>query len=371
MHTPIINVTRPHLPPLEDFLPSLRHIWDGRVLTNSGPYHQQLESELQSYLGVPHISLFCNATIALVTALQALQIQGEVITTPYTFVATSHALLWNNLKPVFVDIEPDTFNIDPEKIERAITPATTAIMPVHVYGRPCNVVAIESIARKHGLRVIYDAAHAFGVRDLASRSVLNAGDLSILSFHATKVFNTFEGGAIISPNLDVKRKLDQLKNFGFVDETTVVEAGINGKMSEFNAALGILQLQHLEAALVQRSFVDQYYRNQLAGVEGVEIPNYSTEFVSNFAYFPILVKQRYVLTRDGLYDKLKESGVFSRRYFYPLVTQFPMYSGLPSASPSNLPVANEIAQQVICLPIYPGLEVAALDRIIALIRGGA
>ena len=363
-----IYVTQPYLPPLEDFIPYLKQIWDNKILTNSGPFHQQLEQALCEYLGVKHIALFTNGTIALVTALQALRITGEVITTPYSFVATAHSLLWNGIKPVFVDIDPNTLNLDPDKIEAAITPQTTAIMPVHCYGHPCDVDAIQKIADTYGLKVIYDAAHAFGVQN-EKGSILNYGDLSVLSFHATKVFNTFEGGAIICPDAKTKQRIDHLKNFGFVDEVTVVAPGINGKMSELNAAFGLLQLKSINEALQKRKAIDAYYREKLATVQGIHCVADAGEKVANYAYFPILVQSDYPLSRDALYQKLKDNGIHARRYFYPLISDFPMYRGLPSAAQSNLPVAKKAANQVICLPIYPELELSDQEKIISLISG--
>ena len=365
-----IFVTQPSLPPLEEFIPYLHEIWDKKTLTNGGPFHQQLEQALCDYLGVKHLALFTNGTIALVTALQALKISGEVITTPYSFVATAHSLLWNGIKPVFVDIDPRTLNLDPAKIEAAITPQTTAIMPVHVYGHPCDVDAIAEIASRHKLKVIYDAAHAFGVQCHCG-SVLNHGDLSILSFHATKVFNTFEGGAIVCPDADTKHHIDQLKNFGFVDEVTVVAPGINGKMSEINAAFGLLQLKHIDVALARRKEVELLYRRELAGVKGIKCLDDAGETVANHAYFPILVGAEYPLSRDALYQLLKDNDIHGRRYFYPLITDFPMYNGLPSARRSNLPVAASAADQVLCLPIYPTLERADQRRVVALVARGA
>jgi dTDP-4-amino-4,6-dideoxygalactose transaminase len=359
-------VTQPHLPPLVDFIPMLQQIWDSRVLTNGGVYHAQLESALCERLGVKHISLFTNCTIALLTALQALRISGEVITTPYSFVATSHSLLWNGLKPIFVDVDPNTLNIDPSKIEAAISPQTTAILAVHVYGHPCDVDAIQKIADNYNLRVIYDSAHAFGV-NCHCGSVLNHGDLSVLSFHATKVFNTFEGGAIVSPDAKTKLRIDHLKNFGFVDETTVVAPGINGKMSEFNAALGLLQLQHIDAAIARRATIDALYREQLADVDGIRCLAGAGESTPNFAYFPILVESTYAMSRDALYDSLKNQGIFTRRYFFPLISDFPMYRSLPSAQPFNLPIATGAAARVLCLPIYPSLSDLDVVRICKLI----
>lgn len=365
MNKPIF-VTQPYLPPLEEFIPYLKEIWANKILTNGGPFHQQLEDALCSHLGVKHLSLFTNGTIALVTALQALRVTGEVITTPYSFVATAHSLLWNGIRPVFVDVEPNTLNLNPAKIEAAITPQTTAIMPVHCYGHPCDVDAIQKIADNYNLRVIYDAAHAFGVQCHCG-SVLEHGDLSVLSFHATKVFNTFEGGAIICPDAKTKLRIDQLKNFGFVDEVTVVAPGINGKMSEINAAFGMLQLKHIHQALVLRKEIDTFYREQLQGVKGIRCLNHAGEAVANYSYFPILVEADYPLSRDALYQKLKDHNIFARRYFYPLITDFPMYRGLASAHRDNLPVATRAAQQVMCLPIYPALDSASQKRVIELI----
>jgi dTDP-4-amino-4,6-dideoxygalactose transaminase len=362
-----IYVTRPHLPPLDDFLPYLEQIWNNRILTNGGPFHQQLERALCDYLGVEHLALFSNGTLALVTALQALRITGEVITTPYSFVATAHSLLWNGIKPVFVDVDPRTLNLDPARIEAAITPQTTAIMPVHCYGHPCDVAAIQKIADNYNLRVIYDAAHAFGVQD-AGGSVLRHGDLAVLSFHATKVFNTFEGGAIVCPDARTKQRIDHLKNFGFVDEVTVVAPGINGKMSEINAAFGMLQLRSVDQAIAHRKAVDAAYRALLAGVPGIAVLDDAGERVANHSYFPILVGDAYALSRDALYARLKEAGVHARRYFHPLISDFPMYRGLPSAARANLPVAADASARVLCLPIYPDLAHDDVARIAGLIR---
>jgi len=361
-----IFVTKPALPPLEEFIPYLEKIWDSRVLTNSGPFHQDLEKELCRHLGVEHISLFVNGTIALVSALQALRVTGEVITTPFSFVATSHALLWNGIKPVFVDIDENTLNLDPAKIEAAITPQTTAILPVHCYGHPCAMDAIQKIGDIYNLRVIYDAAHAFGVQ-CDCGSILNHGDLSVLSFHATKVFNTFEGGAIVCRDAKTKERIDHLKNFGHVGEVNVVAPGINGKMSEFNAALGLLQLKHIDQMLAKRKAVDAAYRRNLQSVSGIRCLNDSGEKVANYAYFPVLVSGEYPITRDELYLKLKTQGIHPRRYFYPLISEFPMYRGLPSAHRDNLPRATVAAQQVLCLPIYPDLEIPVVEKICRII----
>jgi dTDP-4-amino-4,6-dideoxygalactose transaminase len=320
-------------------------------------------------LGVGHLSVFTNGTLALITALQALQVAGEVITTPYSFAATAHALVWNRLTPVFVDINPQNFNIDPEKIERAITAQTTAIMPVHCYGNPCEVEAIQRIADKHGLRVIYDAAHAFGVQDKGG-SILRHGDLSVLSLHATKVFNTFEGGAIISPDAETKLHVDQLRNFGFVDEVTVVTCGINGKMSELNSAFGLLQLQHIDHALQQRKEIDSFYRAELGSVPGIELKTPAPLQVSNYAYFPILVGAEYGLSRDQLYYLLQENNIFARRYFYPLITELSVYKEVAELRRHPLSNAEEVANKVICLPIYPGLGLMDVKRIVSIIRAG-
>src|SRR5262245_31681586 len=363
-----IFVTRPDLPPLEEFLPYLKRIWETKWLTNSGPFHKQLEKDLSAYLGVKHLALFANGTIALVTALQALRITGEVITTPYSFVATAHSLLWNGIKPVFVDIEPNTFNLDPGRIEAAITPHTTAILPVHCYGSPCDVERIQKIADIYGLKVIYDAAHAFGVQ-YRGGSLLNHGDLSVLSFHATKVYTTFEGGAIVCPDAKTKQRIDHLKNFGFVDDVTVVAPGINGKMSEFGAALGLLQLKGVERALERRKEIHAIYRKRLKDVKGIHFLQDASEHVANYGYFPILVQPEYPLSRDALHRKMVGNGIHTRRYFYPLISDFPMYRGLPSAVHSNLPVACKVAGEVICLPIYAALNDEEVDSVIRIITG--
>lgn len=357
-----LYVTQPHLPPLEEFIPYLRQIWDSRILTNGGPFHQQLEAALCEYLGVDHIALFSNGTLALVTALQALRVTGEVITTPYSFVATAHSLLWNGIRPVFVDIDPRTLNLDPSRIEAAITPQTTAIMPVHCYGHPCDVDAIQRIADNYNLKVIYDAAHAFGV-NWHGGSVLKYGDLSVLSFHATKVYNTFEGGAIVCPDAKTKTRIDQLKNFGHAGEVTVVAPGINGKMNEFSAALGLLQLKYIDGAIERRKAIDKAYRERLRNVAGIRCLDDAGESRANYAYFPILVQPNYPLSRDGLNERLREVGIYPRRYFYPLISEYPMYRGLPSAHRDTLPVASAAAQQVLCLPIYPDLPLSEVERV--------
>lgn len=366
MTSPVF-VTRPYLPPLEELQPYLEQIWANRQLTNGGPFHQQLEEELCRYLGVEHISLFANGTLALVTALQALRITGEVITTPYSFVATAHSLLWNGIKPVFVDIDRESLNLDPEKIEAAITPQTTAILPVHVYGRPCATDRIQKIADTYGLKVIYDAAHAFAVED-GGGSILRHGDLSILSFHATKVFTTFEGGAIVSPDARTKKRIDYLKNFGFADEVTVVAPGINGKMNELQAAIGLAQLKHIDAALSERAAIDRRYRELLADVSGIRCLPAPDSAQHNHSYFPIMVEPAFPLSRDQLYQRLREHNVYARRYFYPLISEFPMYRALPSAAHSNLPVAVSASSRVICLPIFPQLAADELEAIVAVVR---
>ncbi len=372
MDNNIITVTSPLLPDLGEFHKLLEQIWERKWITNNGVFHQEFEKALAEYLKVPYVSLFTNGTLPLITALQALRITGEVITTPYSFVATTHALWWNGIKPVFVDVEPTTGNIDPNKIEAAITPKTTAIMPVHVYGKPCNTKAIQEIADKYGLRVIYDAAHAFGV-EVNGESILNAGDLSTLSFHATKVFNTIEGGAMIMHDEKTKKRIDYLKNFGFADETTVVAPGINSKMDEVRAAYGLLNLKQIDAAIEARKNVARKYIEALKDIEGISTFPYMEEsfghFSSphstgegagiklNYSYFPIFVDaEKYGMTRDELYFKLKENGIYGRRYFYPLISNFSTYHGLPSAAKENLPVATKMAESVICLPIHHGLK---------------
>jgi dTDP-4-amino-4,6-dideoxygalactose transaminase len=370
MNNKPIYVTQPDLPPLEEFIPYLEKIWENKWLTNNGPFHQHFEQALCNYLGVEHLALFTNGTIALVTALQTLRITGEVITTPYSFVATAHSLLWNGLTPVFVDIDPITFNLDPNKLEQAITPRTTAIMPVHCYGTPCNVEHIQQIADTYGLKVIYDAAHTFGVK-YKGESLLKHGDLSVLSFHATKVYNTFEGGAIVCPDVKTKQRIDYLKNFGFADEVTVMAPGINGKMSEINAAFGLLQLKHVDAAIARRGEIDALYRSGLSDINGITCLTELSDSDRSFSYFPILVGDTYPLSRDGLYLKLKEYNIHSRRYFYPLISNMPMYRGLPSANQANLPVAEALSQQVLCLPIFSDLKHSEIELIVRCIKESA
>ncbi len=351
-----IYVTQPSLPPLEEFTEYLKQIWESKVLTNNGPFHSQFEKELTDYLGVKYLSLFANGTLALVTALQALRITGEVITTPFSFVATTHSLWWNNIKPVFVDIEPEYFTLDPEKIESAITPQTTAIMPVHVYGNPSRIDEIQKIADTYGLKVIYDAAHAFGVR-IKGNSILNYGDLSVLSFHATKSFNTIEGGAIICHDEKTKKRIDFLKNFGFAGETTVIEPGINAKMNELQAAYGLLQLKYIGKYISKRKEIASLYREELSHVKGIRLLYDIQDVYHSYTYFPILIDENlYGESRDKVYERLKQNNIYGRRYFYPLISQFPTYRGLPSANSGNLPIASSIAEKVICLPIYPDLD---------------
>lgn len=351
-----IYVTQPFLPPLEEFIPYLEEIWESKWLTNRGKYHQEFERALSDYLGVKYISLFANGTLALITALQASRITGEVITTPFSFVATTHALWWNGIKPVFVDIEPEFFNIDPEKIEAVITPQTTAILPVHVYGNPCNMERIRRVADVYGLHLIYDACHAFGVT-INGDSILNFGDLSVLSFHATKVFTTFEGGAIVCHDEKTKKRIDHLKNFGFADETTVVGLGINAKMSEFQTALGLLQLNYIDEAIEKRKKITVLYRSHLKDIKGLKILHDIEGVRHNYAYFPILIDLReYGKSRDEVYEELKQHNIYTRRYFYPLISQFPSYRGLESARPGLMPVAEKVAEEVLCLPIYPDFD---------------
>jgi|694.fasta_scaffold132694_2 dTDP-4-amino-4,6-dideoxygalactose transaminase/glycosyltransferase involved in cell wall biosynthesis len=349
-------VTKPYLPPLEEIIPMLEGIWDTRVLTNGGPLHERLETELCEHLGVGQISLFSNATIALVTAFKALEIKGEVITTPYSFVATTHSLMWNGIKPIFVDIDEESLNLDPYKIEEAITESTSAILAVHCYGKPCETQKIEEIAVRNNLKVIYDAAHAFGIQG-SKGSILNEGDLSILSFHATKVFNTFEGGAIVCKDIQTKKRIDQLKNFGFVDEISVSEVGINGKMSELNSAVGIAQLRKMGSVIQKRRLVDSIYRENLAGIPGIKPLDFSNVENYNYSYFPILVQAEYPLFRDELYNLLKSQGIYTRRYFYPTIPEFSIY-GIPSKEVEEFfPVAFDASRRILCLPIYPDLEV--------------
>lgn len=377
MDKDIIKVTSPLLPDLGAFNEYLKQIWDKQWITNNGEFHQQLEKALAEYLGVPYISLFTNGTLPLITALQALRITGEVITTPYSFVATTHALWWNGIKPVFVDIDPKTGDLDPNKVEAAITPRTTAILPVHVYGNPCDVDVIQDIADKYGLRVIYDAAHAFGVKvdsrhsKMLSKSegdyvsVLNAGDLSTLSFHATKVFNTVEGGAMVMHDAKMKQRIDYLKNFGFANETTVVGPGINSKMDEIRSAYGLLNLKQVDKAIAARRHAAVRYREALKDVEGITFFDEMPGVQHNYSYFPIFVdEKKYGMSRDELYFKMRDRNVWGRRYFYPLISEFSTYRGLESAAPDNLPTAHKMADTVICLPMHHQLSDEDVQRVI-------
>lgn len=366
MNKDIITVTSPLLPDLGEFNELLKQIWDSKWITNNGSFHQQLEAALAEYLKVPYVSLFTNGTLPLITALQALRITGEVITTPYSFVATTHALWWNGIKPVFVDIDWKTGCIDPNKIEAAITPKTTAIMPVHVYGKPCDTKAIQDIADKYGLKVIYDAAHAFGVK-VNGESVLNAGDMSTLSFHATKVYNTIEGGAMVMHDAKTKQRIDYLKNFGFVGETEVVAPGINSKMDEMRSAYGLLNLKKVDKTIEARHQVAIKYRKSLKEVEGIEFWEDLPGVRHNYSYFPIFVHKSYGMTRDELYFKMREQGILGRRYFYPLISDFSTYRNLPSATKENLPVATKMAEQVICLPMHHALSDEDIERVLTCI----
>lgn len=362
-----VTVTSPLLPNLEEFDQMLKEIWGSKWVTNNGQFHRQLEKALCEYLKVPYISLFTNGTLPLLTALQALRITGEVITTPYSFVATTHSIWWNGCRPVFVDIEESTCGMDPEKIEAAITPQTTAIMPVHCYGKPCNMERIQAIADRYGLKVIYDAAHAFGV-EVNGKSVLESGDMATLSFHATKVFNTLEGGALVMHDEQTKKRIDYLKNFGFAGETEVVAPGINSKMDEVRAAYGLLNLKQVDQAIEKRHQVAIRYREALRNVKGVRFFEDMHGVRHNYSYFPIFINaEEYGMTRDDLYFKMKEVGVFGRRYFYPLISNFSTYRALPSAAAQNLPVATRIANEVICLPMHHELSQEDIDRIINLI----
>lgn len=369
MENKTITVTSPLLPDLNEFNEVLKEIWSSKWITNNGSFHKQLEKELAAYLKVPYISLFTNGTLPLLTALQALRITGEVITTPYSFVATTHSIWWNGCKPVFVDIDPATGNIDPDKIEAAITPKATAIMPVHVYGKPCDTKRIQDIADKYGLKVIYDAAHAFGV-EVNGESILNAGDLSTLSFHATKVYNTIEGGAMVMQDEKTKQRIDYLKNFGFAGETTVVGPGINSKMDEMRSAYGLLNLKQVDNAIEARHKVAVRYREALRNVEGITFFDDMPGVRHNYSYFPIFIdSEKYGMTRDALYEKMKAANVLGRRYFYPLISEFSTYRGLESARPENLPNAHKMADSVICLPMHHDLCEYDIDRVLNIVAG--
>ena len=373
-----ITVTSPLLPDLGEFNEMLQQIWDSKWITNMGQFHNQLEKALAEYLHVPYVCLFTNGTLPLMTALQALRITGEVITTPYSFVATTHSIWWNGCKPVFVDIDPATGNMDPDKIEAAITPATTCIMPVHCYGKPCDTKRIQEIADKYGLRVIYDAAHAFGVEVPAEEygleaydekglaGIMNAGDMSTLSFHATKVYNTIEGGALVVHDEKTKKRIDNLKNFGITDEVTVIAPGINGKMDEMRSAYGLLNLKQVDNAIKARNDVAMKYREALRPIAGVSFWDDMPGVRHNYSYFPIFIDaEKFGMTRDELYFKMKEQGVLSRRYFYPLISNFPTYRGLPTANKENLPIGNKMADEVLCLPLHHALSENDIQRILS------
>lgn len=365
----MVHVTRPFLPPLDEFIVYLERIWKSGRLTNNGPLHRELEQALRGYLGVEHISLFANGTLALIAALKVLGLEGEVITTPFSFVATTHAIQLCGLQPVFADIDPETLDLDPAAVERAITPRTAAILPVHVYGRPCDTEGLGKAAASRGLKVVYDACHAFGV-EVNGRSLLDSGDLAVLSFHATKVFNTCEGGAVVCHDPETKRRLDLFRNFGFVDEVTVASPGLNAKMNEIQAALGLLQLDYIDGAMAERAALADRYRAFLSGLPGLRLLDDIPGVRHNNCYFPVLVDGRtFGASRDGLYEKLKRNGVHGRRYFYPLISRFPPYDALGSARPGNLPAAEEAASRVLCLPIYPGLTEGEQDMIIELVGG--
>lgn len=369
MKNDILTVTSPLLPDLDEFHDMLKEIWKSKWITNNGQLHQQLEKELAEYLKVPYLSLFTNGTLPLITALQALRITGEVITTPYSFVATTHSIWWNGIKPVFADIDSATCNLDPEKVEAAITPRTTAIMPVHCYGKPCDVKGIQAVADKYGLKVIYDAAHAFGV-EVGGESILKAGDMSTLSFHATKVYNTVEGGALVMHDQEMKRRVDYLKNFGFKNEVEVVAPGINSKMDEIRAAYGILALRKVDKSIEARRNVAVLYRQGLKDVPGISFFEDIPGVRHNYSYFPIFIDaEKYGMTRDELYAGLKENGVIGRRYFYPLISTFSTYRGLESADPGNLPVATRMADSVICLPMHHELDADDVERVLGIIKG--
>ncbi|MDA3867652.1 MAG: DegT/DnrJ/EryC1/StrS family aminotransferase [Salinivirgaceae bacterium] len=366
-----IYVTEPSLPDLEEYTELLKTIWESKQITNNGELHKRFEQELQQYLNVKHISLFSNGTLALMTALKALRITGEVITTPYSFVATTHSLHWNGIKPVFCDINPHDGNINPDKIEALITPQTTAIMPVHVYGNPCDNEKIQRIADVYGLKIIYDAAHAFGV-EKGNESILNWGDLSVLSFHATKTFNTVEGGAIVTKDEKLKKRLDYFKNFGFANETTVIGYGINAKMNELISAYGLLQLHDVDKNIILRKEKTQLYRQLLQNIKGIRLLDEMEDVRYNYTYFPVFIENKqFGKSRDSVYEELKQNGIYARRYFYPLISDFPAYRGLPSAQKEHLPEAGNMARQVLCLPLYADLENRSIERIVEIIRRNA
>ncbi|MCB0401984.1 MAG: DegT/DnrJ/EryC1/StrS family aminotransferase [Flavobacteriales bacterium] len=362
-----IFVTKPSLPPKDQFYQLIDEIWESEYITNDGDFHKKLEKALSEYLEVDHISVFSNGTLALITALQALNIKGEVITTPYSFVATTNSLIWNGITPVFADIDEHSCNMSVDAVEKAITPQTTALMPVHVYGTPCDMEGMEALAKKHNLKIIYDAAHAFGVK-YNGQSILNYGDLSILSFHATKVYNTIEGGAIISHSAEMKTKIDNLKNFGITDELTVVDSGINAKMNEVQAAYGLLNLKYIDENIRLRKEAHDYYASQLKDVPGLNLLDISSIENYNYGYFPVFVGENYPVNRDQLYDILMKAGIYSRRYFYPLISDFPIYASIPSANRSNLPHAVKLTESVLCLPLYAKLDRSTIDRIVDVVK---
>ncbi len=369
----LLHVFRPDLPPLAQLMPALQTLWDSRMLTNNGPFVKRLETELAEFLQVPAVSLFCNGTQALLAGLCALDLrEGEVLTTPFSFVASSHVLRWAGLTPVFVDVEPETFTLDPARLAAALTPRTRAIVPVHVYGHPCDTAAIDAFAAQHGLKVMYDAAHAFGVRSAAGAPpLLRAGDLSVLSFHATKVFHTLEGGAVISADAAMRRRVERIRNFGFVDEVTVESVGINGKMNELQAAIGSLQLPGFAANTERRAAVDAAYRRLLADIPGLALPPVPRLDAHNFGYFPLRVQAECRIGRDALYQRLREAGILARRYFHPLISEFPIYAGMPGASAANLPVATQLSREVLCLPIHAGMGEPDAERVARVVRDAA
>ena len=363
-----IFVTKPFLPPLKEYTELLEDIWKNKQLTNKGPFHEKFEIALKDYLKVEYVSLVNNATTGLIIALRALGIKGDVITTPFSFIATAHSIKWNGLNPIFVDIDPSTCNINPDKIEDAITDQTTAILPVHIYGNPCDTKNIKSIAIKNNLRVIYDGAHAFGVTQ-NRKSILNEGDLSVLSFHATKLFNTFEGGAIVSHSFEMKKRIDNLKNFGFQNEITVDGIGINGKMNELQAAMGLLQLKYIDSVIESRKNITEIYLEGLKEVNGISILDNMESVKNNYAYFPIFIDEKiFGKTRDEVYEELKKNNIYGRRYFYPLISQFRAYQDLQSAKKKNLPLAEQMSKEVICLPIYPDLDNRDIERIVEILN---
>jgi dTDP-4-amino-4,6-dideoxygalactose transaminase len=362
-----INVTQPLLPDLQDYCGILRQVWDNRFLTNNGPIAKRLEKELAGYLGVPHLSLFSNGTVALQLACRVLRLKGEVITTPFTFAATSHALYWNGLKPIFCDIDDETFTIDPDRVEESITPDTTAILPVHVYGNPCKVERLHEIADKHGLKIIYDAAHAFGV-EINGKPVGSFGDISMFSLHATKIYHTIEGGALTFKNPGLKQRADELRNFGIIREDRIDEPGINGKLNEIQAGMGLLLLEMVDREIARRKEITRIYRDMLHNIPGIRINKDQDGVKHNYPYFVIRVdSSEYGLSRDDLQKRLREYNIFSRRYFYPLCSQFRCYRDLPSSRAENLPVAKKASEEVLVLPLYGRLTNGEVEKICSII----